>query len=94
MATAGRVLELRRKRWELAFDGLRAALAEVAGCAETAEGSDLGEVLIRIREVGIDPLEAIFAAGVRRFDRSGEYAACPRLKPHLPGASWATSTWQ
>src|SRR5919204_202030 len=75
MAAAGRLLELRRKRWELAFDGLRAAVAEVAGCAEKAEGSDLGEVLIGIREVGIDPLEAIFAAGVRRFDRSGEYAA-------------------
>ena len=75
MAAAGRLLELRRKRWELAFDGLRAAVAELAGCAQKAEGSDLGEVLIGIREVGIDPLEAIFAAGVRRFDRSGEYAA-------------------
>ncbi|TMB71501.1 MAG: hypothetical protein E6J51_02200 [Chloroflexi bacterium] len=32
-------------------------------------------MLILIREVGIDPLEAAFATGVRRFDKSGEYAA-------------------
>ena len=30
---------------------------------------------IQIREVGIDPLEAVFANGVRRFDQSGEYKA-------------------
>src|SRR5205823_5138503 len=35
----------------------------------------LGELLILIREAGVDPLEAAFATGVRRFDRSGEYAA-------------------
>jgi hypothetical protein len=35
----------------------------------------LGEGLIQIRESGIDPLEAVFASGVRRFDQSGEYKA-------------------
>src|SRR5260370_12251392 len=35
----------------------------------------LGEALIQIRESGIDPLEAGFASGVRRFDKSGEYKA-------------------
>src|SRR5207247_1801870 len=30
---------------------------------------------IQIREAGIDPLEAVFATGVRRFDKSGEYKA-------------------
>src|SRR2546430_9816493 len=40
-----------------------------------AKGQDLGEGLIQIREAGIDPLEAVFADGLRRFDDSGEYAA-------------------
>jgi hypothetical protein len=42
---------------------------------EEVDGSDLGEVLILLREAGIDPLESVFAAGLRRFDKSGEYAA-------------------
>jgi hypothetical protein len=37
--------------------------------------NELGEGLIRIREAGIDPLEAVFTTGLRRFDKSGEYAA-------------------
>ncbi len=40
-----------------------------------AEGEALAEGLIQIREAGIDPLEAAFATGVRRFDESGEYKA-------------------
>ncbi|HEV3095640.1 MAG TPA: hypothetical protein VG104_10270, partial [Candidatus Dormibacteraeota bacterium] len=36
---------------------------------------ELGEGLIKIREAGIDPLEAVFTTGLRRFDKSGEYAA-------------------
>src|SRR6202011_5801006 len=40
-----------------------------------AEGDALGEGLVQIREAGIDPLEAAFANGVRRFDKSGEYRA-------------------
>ena len=52
---------------ESACEGMRAALAG-------AEGSALGEGLIRVRE-GIDALEAVFAQGLRRFDQSGEYAA-------------------
>src|ERR1700737_1897354 len=36
---------------------------------------EVGEGLIKIREAGIDPLEAVFATGLRRFDKSGEYAA-------------------
>jgi hypothetical protein len=39
-----------------------------------AEGSELGEGLISIRET-ITQLEAIFADGLRRFDRAGEYRA-------------------
>jgi Domain of unknown function (DUF222) len=75
MAAAGTVLELRRSGSDAAFELLRSGVMAVAACAQAAEGAELGEVLIRIREVGIDPLEGAFAVGVRRFDRSGEYAA-------------------
>jgi len=47
----------------------------MAAWIRDAEGDALGEGLIQIREAGIDPLEAAFATGVRRFDRSGEYKA-------------------
>jgi len=47
----------------------------MAAWIRQAEGEALGEGLIQIREAGIDPLEAAFATGVRRFDKSGEYRA-------------------
>src|SRR3989442_11299223 len=40
-----------------------------------ADGGELADGLIKIREAGIDPLEAAFAEGVRRFEKSGEYVA-------------------
>ena len=43
--------------------------------ARKADGTELGEGLIAIREAGIDSLESVFAEGLRRFDQSGEYAA-------------------
>ena len=54
---------------------LQTAVRRVASCMATAASTDLGEGLIQIREVGIDPLEAAFANGLRRFDRSGEFKA-------------------
>jgi hypothetical protein len=54
---------------------LKAAVAEYAAWMREAEGEALGEGLIQCREAGIDPLEAAFAIGVRRFDKSGEYKA-------------------
>src|SRR6202521_3767010 len=54
---------------------LKAAVAEYAAWMREAEGDALGEGLVQIREAGIDPLEAVFAIGVRRFDKSGEYKA-------------------
>src|SRR6202521_3411456 len=54
---------------------LKAAVAEYAAWMREAEGDALGEGLVQIRETGIDPLEAVFADGVRRFDKSGEYKA-------------------
>ncbi len=41
----------------------------------SAEDAELAEGLIGMREAGIDPLEGEFAQGLRRFDKSGEYAA-------------------
>ena len=47
----------------------------MATCIRAADAAELGEGLIQIREVGIDPMEAVFASGLRRFDKSGEYKA-------------------
>jgi len=40
-----------------------------------ADGAELADGLVKIREAGIDPMEAAFAEGVRRFEKSGEYVA-------------------
>src|SRR5256886_9889670 len=47
----------------------------MSACVRRADGESLGDALIQIREAGIDPLEAAFATGVRRSDKSGEYKA-------------------
>src|SRR2546422_8919223 len=47
----------------------------MSGWIREADGQELGEGLIQIRESGIASLEAVFADGLRRFDESGEYAA-------------------
>src|SRR5438105_8525175 len=73
------VAEVERKpgtrRLDAAMQSLRAGVRAVADCVREADGETLGEALIDIREAGIDPLEAVFATGVRRFDKSGEYKA-------------------
>jgi hypothetical protein len=75
MAAAGSVIELRNSRSRAAGQQLQAAVKLILACAHDTDGPELGELLILIREAGIDPLEAAFATGVRRFDKSGEYAA-------------------
>src|SRR5438105_12224123 len=75
MPASGSVIELRPSRAQAAADKLQAAVKVALACAQEADGADLGGLLIQIRELGIDPLEAAFATGVRRFDKSGEYAA-------------------
>jgi len=61
------------------LDGVIAQIREgvhaMSDWIHQANGQDLGEGLIQIREAGNDPLEAVFADGLRRFDDSGEYAA-------------------
>src|SRR5438128_178931 len=73
------VVDVQRKpgthRLEAAMQSLRASVHAMSACVREADGETLGEALIQIREAGIDPLEAVFANGVRRFDRSGEYKA-------------------
>jgi hypothetical protein len=54
---------------------LKAAVDRYAAWMREAEGEELADGLIQCREAGIDPLEAAFATGVRRFDQSGEYRA-------------------
>jgi len=58
-----------------AVDELQTAVQRVATCIGAADAADLGQALIQIREVGIDPLEAAFASGLRRFDKTAEYKA-------------------
>jgi hypothetical protein len=62
-------------RFDAAVASLRVAVKAMSDCVQEADGEALGEALIQIRETGIDPLEAVFATGVRRFDKSGEYKA-------------------
>jgi len=75
MAASGSVIALRQSDAMAAAEQLQAAVKRVPAYAQEAEGAELGELLILIREAGIDPLEAAFATGVRRFDKSGEYPA-------------------
>jgi hypothetical protein len=65
----------RSRRFEAAVESLRAGVQAMGAWIREAEGEELGEGLIQIRETGIDPLEAVFANGVRRFDKSGDYKA-------------------
>src|SRR6184192_4276043 len=53
---------------------IRAALDDLPRWLRSLDDVSLGEPLIEIREV-IDRLESVFADGVRRFDKSGEYKA-------------------
>src|SRR6202049_2559273 len=65
----------RARRYEVAVETVRAGVQAMSAWVREADGEALGEALIQIREAGIDPLEAAFAEGVRRFDKSGEYHA-------------------
>src|SRR3984893_3402233 len=65
----------RTHRFDAALEKMREGVQAMASWVVEARAEDLGEGLIQIRESGIDPLEAAFAGGVRRFDKSGEYKA-------------------
>jgi len=84
MAASGSLIELRNSRALAAGRQLQAAVRSMMACAQEVDGAELGELLIVIREAGIDPLEAAFATGVRRFDKSGEYAADGALSVMMP----------
>jgi hypothetical protein len=53
---------------------IKEGLDELPGWLDSLEDAQLGQALIEMREV-IDRGEAVFAAGVRRFEKSGEYVA-------------------
>src|SRR5207253_1445394 len=69
------VSSARGRQFEAAVEKLRVGVQAVSACVRDADGETLGDALIQIREAGIDPLEAVFADGVGRFDKSGEYKA-------------------
>ncbi len=73
MAVAEVTRSARDRHFETAVGKLRAGVQAMTAWVGEAEAEGLGEALIQIREAGIDPLEAVFASGVRRFDKSGEY---------------------
>src|SRR6266704_4872336 len=75
MAVAEVFRSSRDRHFDAAVEKLRVGVQAMAAWVGDAEAQGLGEALIQIREVGIDPLEAVFATGVRRFDKSGEYKA-------------------
>src|SRR3989442_15274191 len=72
MAVAEVTRSARDRHFETAVGKLRAGVQAMTAWVGEAEAEGLGEALIQIREAGIDPLEAVFASGVRRFDKSGE----------------------
>src|SRR5438034_8824095 len=72
---AAEVSSARGRQFEAAVEKLRAGVQAMTAWVGGAEAETLGDALIQIREAGIDPLEAVFATGVRRFDKSGEYKA-------------------
>src|SRR5207302_9329411 len=65
----------RDRHFEVAVEKLRLGVQAMAAWVHETDGEALGEGLIQIRETGIDPLEAAFATGARRFDKSAEYKA-------------------
>src|SRR6267378_6982058 len=75
MAVAEVSSGVRGRQFDVAVEKLRSGVQAMAAWVRQAEREALGEALIQIRESGIDPLEAAFATGVRRFDKSGEYRA-------------------
>src|SRR5438874_6416946 len=54
---------------------MRAGVQAMSALIRQNDIETLGVALIQIRESGIDPLEAVFAEGVRLLDKSGEYQA-------------------
>src|SRR6266568_5537687 len=75
MAVAEVFRSSRDRHFDAAVEKLRVGVQAMAAWVGDAEAEGLGEALIQIREIGIDPLEAVFATGLRRFDKSGEYKA-------------------
>src|SRR2546430_4976438 len=63
------------RRADAAVRQMRAGVQAMSALIREGDIETLGVALIQIRESGIDPLEAVFAEGVRLLDKSGEYQA-------------------
>src|SRR5438552_11534343 len=67
------------RRMDAAVRQMRAGVQAMSALIRQNDIETLGVALIQIRESGIDPLEAVFAEGVRLLDKSGEYHAAGAL---------------
>src|SRR5437870_3390879 len=63
------------RRMDAAVRQMRAGVQAMSALIRQNDIETLGVALIQIRESGIDPLEAVFAEGVRLLEKSGEYHA-------------------
>src|SRR2546421_1501330 len=63
------------RRMDAAVRQMRVGVQAMSALIRQNDIETLGVALIQIRESGIDPLEAVFAEGVRLLDKSGEYHA-------------------
>src|SRR2546430_16220146 len=59
------------RRADAAVRQMRAGVQAMSALIREGDIETLGVALIQIRESGIDPLEAVFAEGVRLLDKSG-----------------------
>ncbi|TME55048.1 MAG: DUF222 domain-containing protein, partial [Chloroflexi bacterium] len=63
------------RRMDAAVRQMRVGVQAMSALIRQNDIETLGVALIQIRESGIDPLEAVFAEGVRLLEKSGEYHA-------------------
>src|SRR5438128_114108 len=63
------------RRMDAAVRQMRVGVQAMSALIRQNDIETLGVAVIQIRESGIDPLEAVFAEGVRLLDKSGEYHA-------------------
>src|SRR5437870_2704172 len=63
------------RRMDAAVRQMRAGVQAMSVLIRQNDIETLGVALIQIRESGIDPLEAVFAEGVRLLEKSGDYHA-------------------
>src|SRR2546421_231205 len=77
------------RRMDAAVGQMRAGVQAMSALIRQNDIETLGVALIQIREIGIDPLEAVFAEGVRLLDKSGQFAGVDKHFEHRVDAAGA-----